>query len=151
MILDGPDTALLDNATTHSILRKSKYFDFEDCNPTWQICELTTIVGKKNFKFREGRAKLLVPRGTPLILEKAMYAHVAPRNLISYKNLRAQGIHLTTGLVDGEEAIELKRRGETLAPAKVGTIGLHSVKISPPTGCAPSRQESAYVETRSEP
>ena len=89
MAHDGLDTALLDSATTHSILRQSKYFQFEDCNLTWQICELTTIAGKRNFKFREGLAQLLLLRGTPLTLEKAMYAHAAPRNLISYKDLRA--------------------------------------------------------------
>ena len=52
--------------------------------------------------------------------------------------------------MDGEEAIELKRRGETLALAKAGTTGLYSMKISPPIGCAPSRQERAYAVTRFE-
>ena len=151
MAPDRPDTALVDSATTHSILRHSQYFQFEDCNRAWQTCELTTIARKRNFKFHEGRAQLLLLGGTPLTLAKAMYALAAPHNFISYKDLRAQGIHLTTELVQGKEAIELKRRGETLALAKVGTTGLYSVKISPPTSCAPSRQECAYAVTRSEP
>ena len=96
---DSPDTALLDSATTHNILRHPDYFQFESSDSTWQTCELTTIAGKKNLKFKEGRAKLLLPRSTSIILARAMYAPVAPRNLISYKDLRAQRVHLTTELV----------------------------------------------------
>ena len=148
---DSLDTAFLDSATTHSILRHPEYFQFEGSNSTWQTCELTTIAGKRNLRFKEGRAKLLLPRDTSLTLARAIYAPAAPRNLISYKDLRAQGIHLTTELVQGEEAIELRRRGETLAIATAGTTGLYSIKIFPPTGCAPLRQESAFAVTSFEP
>ena len=85
------------------------------------------------------------------LLVCAMYAPVAPRNLISYKDLRAQDVHLTTEGVKGEEAIELRRRAATLATVKVGATGLYSVKICPPTGRAHSRQESTFAVTSFEP
>ena len=65
-----------------------------------------------------------------------MFAPRAPLNLINYKDLRAQGIHLTIVLVKGDEAIKFKYRGETLALAKVGTNGLYNIKISCPQGFA---------------
>ena len=93
---DSLDTALLDSATTHSILRDPYYFQFEHSEFPWQTCELTTIVEKRNLKFKEGRATLLLPGGTLITLARTMYAPTAPRNLISYKDLRAQDVHLTT-------------------------------------------------------
>ena len=102
-------------------------------------------------KFKEGRAKLLLPGGTSLTLPQAMYAPTAPRNLISYKDLRAQDVHLTTKRVKGEKAIELRRRGATLATATAGATGLYSVKICPPTGRVQSRQRSTFAVTNYEP
>ena len=148
---DSLDIALLDSATTHSILRHPDYFQFEHTDSPWQTCELTTIAGKRNLKFKEGWAKLLLPGGTSLTLARAMYAPAAPRNLISYKDLRAQDVHLTTEGVKGEEAIELRRRGATLATATTGATGLYSIKICPPTGRAQSRQRSAFAVTDFEP
>ena len=151
LALDSPDTALLDSATTHSILRHPDYFQFKHSDFPWQTCELTTIAGKRNLKFKEGRTKLLLPRGTSITLAQAMYAPAAPRNLISYKDLQAQDVHLTTEGVQGEEAIKLRRRGDTLATATAGTTGLYSIKVCPPTDCAPLRQESAFTVTSFEP
>ena len=53
--------------------------------------------------------------------------------------------------MQGEEAIELRRRGETLATATAGTTGLYSIRICPPTNCVPLRHESAFAVTRFEP
>ena len=93
----------------------------------------------------------MLPGGTSLTLARTMYAPAAPHNLISYKDLRAQDVHLTTEGVKGKEAIELRRRGATFATATAGATGLYSVKICPPTGCAHSRQESAFAVTNFEP
>ena len=115
----GEEFALLDSATTHTILKNPNFFTISENTPAWQMCELTTIVGKRTIRYCEGRVKLLLPRGTPLNINKAIFAPAAPCNLISYRDLRAQGIHLTTDLVDGEEVIGLHRQGHSLAVAKV--------------------------------
>ena len=93
----------------------------------------------------------MLPGGTSLTLAHAMYAPAAPRNLISYKDLQAQDVHLTTEGVKGEEAIELRCRGATLATAKAEATSLYSVKIFPPIGRAYSRQENAFAVTSFEP
>ena len=49
------DVALLNNATTHTILRDLKYFTFSIHKAdAWQECDVTTIAGRQNFKFCEG-------------------------------------------------------------------------------------------------
>ena len=102
------DIALLDSATIHTILRNPEYFDFETTskNPVWKSCILTTISSRRNFQIREGQAKLMLPGRFHLSICHAMLASATPHSLLSYKDLRAQGIHLTTMLVDDEEAIE---------------------------------------------
>lgn len=42
----------------------------------------------------------------------------APRNLISYKSLCANGIQLNTTMLRGEEVLELRRGGKILATSE---------------------------------
>ena len=63
----------------------------------------------RQFKFREGRVVIGLPGGFPLICERAMFTPEAPRNLISYKDLRANQIHVSTALDNAEEVLELRQ------------------------------------------
>ena len=76
-----------------------------------------------------------------------MFTLAAPCSLLSYKDLRAQEIHPTIALLNGEEAIEFKRRRKTLGVAKAATNGLYNVKISCPRHKTCSRPH-AYTVSR---
>ena len=58
-----------------------------------------------------------------------MYAPNAPRSLMSYHNLRANGIHITTTQVSDEEVPELKHGLSVLATAKARANALYEIKI----------------------
>lgn len=98
--------ALLDNASTHIILRNHDFFDFNPANTTWHTCDIITIAGKRNLKFWEGRATIILPRGFPLHCKSVMYAHDAPWNLINYQNLRDNQIHISTLTSHGKKNID---------------------------------------------
>ena len=66
-----------------------------------------------------------MPEGTPLICEKAMYGPDAPRSLINYRDLGANGIHVSTAVENDEEVIELRRGPRRLATAQAATNGLY--------------------------
>ena len=72
---------------------------------------------------------MLLPGGTPVLCERAMYSPNAPRSLISYRDLRANEIHITTAQVGSEEALELKRGLSVLATAKARANALYEIKI----------------------
>ena len=72
---------------------------------------------------------MLLPGGTPILCERAMYSPNAPRSVISYCDLRANGIHITTAQVNGEEMLELRRGLSVLATAKAGANALYEIKI----------------------
>ena len=71
----------------------------------------------------------MLPGGSTLICQGAMFAPEAPRNLISYKDLRANDIHISTALDRGEEALELRRGQRLLATASAGDEGLYRLAI----------------------
>lgn len=126
------DTALLDSASTHTILRDPIFFESSVMRDTWLNCDLVTITGSRNLRFREGRARVVLPGGFPLSIERAMYAPDAPRSLISYRDLRANGIHAST--VDGEgddydDAIELRKDKRVLTRVIPGPTGLYALPI----------------------
>ena len=121
--------ALLDSASTHTILQDQAFFEFKTRNEAWQTCDLITIAGKRNFRFREGRAHIVLPGGTPLICERAMYAPGAPRSLISYRDLRANEIQVSTAQEKGEEVLELRRGPSLLAVAHASDTGLYELPI----------------------
>ena len=101
------DIVLLDSGSTHTILRDPKYFDFSrHDSEAWQTYELSTVAGRWTFRFREGRARVTVLGGTTLICDHAMFAPAANRSLISFRDLRSNGIHILTLIKDGEETLE---------------------------------------------
>ena len=126
----GQELALLDSATTHTILRDSLYFSFAGSDTdAWQVCQMQTIAGGRDFKFREGRATIVLPGGATLLIANAMFAPSASRSLISFKDLRANGIHTTTIVKNNKEALLLQRETEVLATAYAGCGGLYELPI----------------------
>ena len=69
------EVALLNSATTHTILRDPLLFNFfKNHTDAWQTCQMHTIAGRRDFKFREGWANIILHVGTTFMVEKAMYA-----------------------------------------------------------------------------
>ena len=59
-----------------------------------------------------------------------MYALAAPRSLISYRDLRANGIHaFIQGERDDEMVLELRKRAQFLATVQESATGLYEVLI----------------------
>ena len=58
-----------------------------------------------------------------------MYAPDAPRSLISYRDLWANGIDVSTTVENDEEALELRQGQRTLATAIAGADGLYEIDI----------------------
>jgi hypothetical protein len=120
----NPNEALLDSASTHTILTNPQFFQFPNDEGTWQHCTIITMAGSRNIRFREGQAMVILPGGFPLNCDKAMYAPDAPRSLISYRDLRARNIHVSTAVENDEEVLELRQGLSILATARAGADGL---------------------------
>jgi hypothetical protein len=96
----------------------------------WNTSHVTTIAGKKNLTFQEGCATIWLPGNIPVICREAIYAPDAPRSLISYRDLRANNIHVSTVLENDEEALKLWQGERALASAVAGAEGLYEIAIN---------------------
>jgi len=124
------DVALLDSASTHTILTKAEFFHSQS-EKFWSHCKILTMAGSRTLRFREGRATVVLPRGFPLNCEKAIYAPDTPRSLISFRDLRARNIHAYTTMQGDEKVIELRQGPKVIATANAGPIGLYKVATKP--------------------
>ena len=74
---------------------------------------------------------MVLPGGFPLNCEKSIYAPDASRSLISYRDMRARNVHVSTAVVNDEEVLELKQGLMILATARVGDDGMYKIVINP--------------------
>jgi len=97
--LNGEEQCLLDSATTHTILRSKDYFTqlraYEG--------NVSTISGVSRLIEGSGRALVLLPNRTKLIINDALYSSKSRRNLLSFKDVRQNGFHLETMDENGRE------------------------------------------------
>ena len=127
---NGQELALLDSATTHTILRDFLYFSFTGSDAdAWEVCQMQTIAGGRDFKFCEGQATIVLPGGATLLIANAMFAPSASRSLISFKDMQANDIHTTTIVKINKEALLLQRETEVLTTAYAGCGGLYEFPI----------------------
>ena len=83
---------LVDSATTNTILREIKYFQ----TLTKSKGNVTTIAGRDAVIVGSGRATIILPMGTQLVIEDALLYPDSTRTLLSYKDIRHNGFHIET-------------------------------------------------------
>ncbi|CAL9031314.1 unnamed protein product, partial [Prunus brigantina] len=85
-------TSSRDSATTHTILRHRKYFS----NLMLTKAKVTTISGPADLIEGSGIAQVVLPNGTILSIQDALYSSNSRRNLLSFKDIRLNGYHVET-------------------------------------------------------
>ena len=90
--INKDDICLLDNATTHTILKDKRYFSYL----VMKEANVNTISGSTRLIEGSGRANLLLPGGTNLAIDEALYCSKSQRNLLSFKDIRQNGYHIET-------------------------------------------------------
>lgn len=90
--IDDEDMCLVDSATTHTILKKKKYFS----HLINQEANISTISGSAKLIEGSGRASILLPRGTQFKIDNALFSPKSQRNLIAFKDIRRNGYHIET-------------------------------------------------------
>lgn len=104
--LDDPTSCIIDSGTSHTILRNRNYF--KGITPSHR--HITTITGEQRIEEGHGPAVVILPKGTTIEIESAIFAPKATRNLLSFRDIRANGLHIQTGMQDSKEVIHLISR-----------------------------------------
>ena len=84
------NACLADCAPTHTILCDKKYFF------TLAQSNIHTISGSVNLIKGSGKATIILPKGTKLQIEDALYSNKSSRNLLNFKYTRCNGYHIET-------------------------------------------------------
>ena len=122
---------LLDSGTTHTILKDREYFS----KLTMFQASVNTISGTARLIEGSGKACIILPKGTKLIIDNALYSSKSQRNLISFKDVRQNGYHLETMTVDQKEylCIITEKHGKKHIYEKLPAYssGLYHIDIRP--------------------
>jgi hypothetical protein len=86
------DKCLIDSRITNTILKSKKYFSQLSLAET----HVNTISDISNLIECSERACILLPKGTKLIINDALYSNKSKRNLLSFKDIRRNGYHIET-------------------------------------------------------
>ena len=86
------DACLIDCAITYTILCDKKYFS----NFTLAQSNVHTISGLVDLIKGFGKATIILPKGTKLQIEDALYFNKSSRKLPSFKDIRENGYHIET-------------------------------------------------------
>jgi len=83
---------IIDSGTTHTILKSKMHFSYF----TLQDAVVHTISGSAKLIEGSGRATIMLPCGTKVDINKALYSPKSQRNLLSFKDIRRNGYHIET-------------------------------------------------------
>ena len=80
-------------------LKIKKYFQ------NLKLCKanVNTIADSSNLIESSGRVIIMLPKGTKLCIDDALYYSKSSRNLLNFKNIRYNGYHIETNNEDSKE------------------------------------------------
>jgi hypothetical protein len=97
------DECLVDSETTNTILKSKKYFS--QLSPV--ETHINIISDISNLIEGSGRACILLPEGTKLIINDALYSSKSRRNLLSFKDIQCNGYHIETMTENNIEYLQI--------------------------------------------
>jgi hypothetical protein len=97
------DECLEDSGTTNTIIKNKRYFS--QLSPT--KTHVNIISGISNLIEGSGRAYILLPERTQLIINDALYSSKSRRNLLSFKDIRRNGYHIETMTENNIEYLQI--------------------------------------------
>jgi hypothetical protein len=125
------EICLVDSCTTNTILREVKIFQ----TLTKREGQVLTIAGRDATIVGSGRATIVQPMGTPINIEEVLLYPDSTRTLLSYRDIRKNGIHVETHEEYNEEFLFLTkdtRYGkQTLEKVPSVPSGLYYTNIKP--------------------
>ena len=103
------DYCLVDSAATNSILRDTKYFQTLQKRTE----NVLTIAGSNGRIIGSGRAVVVLPNDTRFFIDEAFLYPGAERNLLTFKDIRRSGYHITTACESSTEYLNITESEDT--------------------------------------
>jgi GAG-pre-integrase domain len=124
------DKYLVDSGTINTILKNKKYFSQLSTAET----HVNIIYSISNLTEGSRRAYILLPKGTKLIINDALYSSKSRKNLLSFKDIRRNGYHIETMTENNIEYLQIItiKYGQKIILKKMEALpsGLYCTNIS---------------------
>ena len=128
------EICLVDNGTTNTILRETKYFQ----TLTNKNGNIMTIAGSNAHIVGTGSATLVLPMGTQIFVKDALLYPDSKRTLLSFKDIRLNGFHIETEIEQGTEYLLITKfdgyRKQIVERLPSSPSGLYYTYIKPTKG-----------------
>jgi hypothetical protein len=95
------EMCLVDSCTTNTILRKTKYFQ----TLTKRMGNILTIAGRDVCIVGYGKATIILSMDTQVTIDNTLLYPNSTRTLISYRDIRKNGLHIVTHEENNEESL----------------------------------------------
>ena len=122
------DICVADSGATHTILKSKKYF--YELKPTKGT--INTISGPTDLIEGMGKTNLVLPNGTKLVIENALFSPKSTRNLLSFKNIYHNGYDTQSKTIGNEKYLHIMSKDHILEKLPMNHSGLHYTHINVP-------------------
>ena len=116
------DYCLVNSAATNSILRDTKYFQTLQKRTE----NVLTIAKSNGCIIGSGRAVVVLPNDTRIFIDEAFLYPEAERNLLTFKDIRRSGYHITTACERGTEYLNITESENTQIKVVEQALGTSS-------------------------
>jgi hypothetical protein len=99
------EMCLVDSYTTNTILRETKYFQ----TLTKRMGNILTVVGRDTCIVGSRKTTIILPMGTQVIIENALLYPDSTHTLLSYRDIRKNGLHIVTHEENNKEYFLITR------------------------------------------
>jgi hypothetical protein len=99
------EMCLVDSCTTNTILRETKYFQ----TLTKRMGNILTVVGRDTCIVGSRKTTIILPMGTQVIIENALLYPDSTHTLLSYRDIRKNGLHIVTHEENNKEYFLITR------------------------------------------
>jgi hypothetical protein len=102
------EMCLVDSCTTNTVLRETKYFQ----TLTKRTENILTIAGHDAYIVGSGKATIILPMSTRVTIENALLYPNSTRTLLSYRDIRKNGLHIVTHEENNKESLFITKTNE---------------------------------------
>ena len=132
---DG-DLCIADSGATHTILKSKKYFSGLKLTKG----TIDTISGPTNLIEGVGKANLVLPNGTQLLIENALFSPKSKRNLLSFRNIYHNGYDTQSRTIGNNKNLNIINDNHVLEKLPMLHSGLHYTHINVPQAHMAARE-----------
>ncbi|GKC99842.1 copia protein [Tanacetum coccineum] len=124
---DG-ELCIADSGATHTILKSKKYFfELKPIKGT-----IDTISGPTNLIDGVGKANAVLPNGTQLLIENALFSLKSKRNLLSFINIYHNGYDTRSRTIENKKYLHIINDNQVFKKLPMLHFGLHYTHINVP-------------------